>query len=274
MRSDVIYSAIFRVVISLMLIIDIGGNLFFVKDIYAISDFVYHIDGVWNFAGFLRQHIYLFLMLYLGVLFLNLRGIGTYFTAALVFLMIYLDHMLAHPGTFWGDSVLRYTLLYFVLADSYRYFALRRSLGKPGIFHQISLLSIKIHFCLVYMSNALYKWWSDDWTSGYAIGYFFNSSEVQDIFGIGGMFLQFPDFIRLMSWFVLIFQTTLPIFIWFKRTKWIWISIGILMHIIMAVTLQLYKFELIMILLFGFFVTDEEWRRIKTYFKIKLYGKR
>ena len=268
--KDLVYPALFRVLISLLIIYDIGSNLFFARDVYVIKNLSHHIDEIWSVAVFFRKHIYIFLLLYLIVLGLFLRGIGIYFTAALVFLFTYLDHMLIHPAIFWGDHILRITLIYFIFTDAYRYFAKYSDKDQPGLLHALSLLSIKFNFCLIYFSNAWYKWWSDDWTSGYALGYFFNSAEVMDIFGIGEFLMQFPDLIRYLTWFVLFFQTTFPVFIWFRKLKWFWIFTGIIMHVIMAITLQLYKFELIMILLYGFFITDREWQFILGKFKVKL----
>ena len=259
----------------MLLLYDVSTNLLFARDIYAINNLTYFIDNKWPIANILREHIGIFLMLYIAILLLFIRGVGMHLTAFVVFLFTFLDNILIHPAIFWGDYILRFTLLYFIFTDSYRFFVYKPSFGKPGLLHFLSIWSLKIHVVLIYMTNAWYKWWSDDWISGYAIGYFFNSAQVNDIFNIGGFVMQFPEFIRISTWFVLFFQTTFPIFIWFIKIKWFWIFVGILMHAIMAVTLQLYKFELIMVLLYGFFISDREWQYLLSKFNVKLnYGKR
>lgn len=275
MRSDHIYAALFRVAISLLLFADIISSLSVASEIYNIPGNTYFIDGVFGFIAELRRHIYWFLGIYLVVLVLFLFGIGKNLTAAVVFLLTFLDHIMLHPAVYWGDSVLRFSLLYFIFADSFRYFALQRTKGQTGIIHQIALMSVMVHLCLMYASNAWYKWWSEDWVTGWATGYFFQSTKTNDLLGIGSFILDYPSLIQLSTWSILLYQTTFPIFIWFKRLKWIWIISGILIHLIMAVTLQLYKFELIIILLYGFFITDKEWQHLISRIPLKInYGKR
>lgn len=275
MNNRLWYPAFFRVAIALLLFIDLAGNLLYVQHIYKIPGFTYALDSTLPFSAFLRDHISLFLSCYLIILILFLFGIGRNITSALVFLFITLDFFLIYPAVFWGDYVLKITLLYFIFTDSFQHFTLFKSKESPGIFHRLSVLAIMLNLCLVYLSNAYFKLHSPEWINGSALAYFFGFSEVLDLNNIHILFRNQEWLIRSATWSVLIYQITFPFLIWFKKLKWVMIAAGILIHAIMAVTLQLYKFELIMILLYGFFVTDEEWKQLFGKIKLKnIHGKR
>lgn len=270
-----IYAAIFRVTLSILLLIDVIGKLIAGKQLYLISDFVYKQDQVLLFLPYIRENITVFLCLFAGVLVLFLFGIGRSFTSLLVFLFLTVDVWLLDPGLSWGEAILRITMLYFVFVDSFRYFAIQKDAKEPGLFHQLAVYSIMLNVCLIYLINAWHKLHNVEWLDGYAVSYIFNFMHYRDYLEFGSFLEEYPLLVQLISWFVLFFQTTFSFFIWVKRLKWFWILSGILMHIIMAVTLQLYKFELIMILLYGFFVTDEEWKQLFGTIKLKnIHGKR
>lgn len=268
-----IYAAFFRVAISILLLVDVLTNLIFSQDLYNLYGYKYSLDSQWHMLAILRENISIFLFSYAVFLILFLLGIGKNLIALVVFLYINLDFWLMYPANFWGDYVLKISMLYFVFVDSFQYFALEKTNLKSGIISQLAVLAIMLNVCLIYISNAYFKVHNPEWNQGTAIAYFFNFSEVLDIHHIGKVFKQYPKLIELITLSILFFQITFPIFVWFKKLKWIWIFAGILIHAIMAVTLQLYKFEIIVILLYGFFITDEEWRYISKKLNLN-YAKR
>lgn len=262
MKNRLWYSAFFRVAIAVLLLLDVFTSFPLASDIYNLTGYEHANDLSFPFFSVLRENIQIFLSVYVFFLILFLLGIGRNLTSVIIFILYNIDFLLIYPGVFWGDYVLRTTLLYFVFVDSFQYLALNIRKKDSEILSRLAVLSIMLNVCLVYVSNAYFKLHNSEWLDGTAIAYFFKFSEVLDLNKVGSLFGGNEFFIKISTWMVLIFQIIFPLMIWFKRTKYPWILIGILIHLFMAVTLQLYKFELIIILLYGFFISDNEWRNI------------
>ena len=87
-------------------------------------------------------------------------------------------------------------------------------------------------------------------------------------------FAQNGYFVTLSTYGVLLFDICFPFLIWRKPFRFPLILFGIIMHIGFMVFMMLYDFELIFILIYGFFLTHDDWNRINTNRFIKVIKKK
>jgi len=122
----------------------------------------------------------------------------------------------------------------------------------------------QIQMSVIYLSSAIEKSSGHDWTSGKALYYV---ARLDDSFGR----LPVPDFlfthlglIKLMTWSVLVLEWALPVLLWMKRSRKAAIVVGIVFHLSVDYTMNLFLFHWIMILgLLSFAELDELafWRK-------------
>lgn len=263
-----IYPSIFRVILALILLFDLISMFPFLNEIFAIENYVYSIDRHFPFLEGIRQNIQIYFGLFILTTSLFLLGIGKNITSFLVFLFFLLKFLLLTPNMTYGIYILRISLLFFIFVNSFQYLSLQKS-KQNSLLSRLATLSIMLHLCLIYISNATFKLLDFSWQKGDALGYFFLGSQTTDIFEIGNFMMNYPYVLTFMGYSVVIFQLLFPILIWFQKTKWFFIITGILMHLGMALVLQLYFFQIVVILHYGFFIKDEEWRKLFALLKIK-----
>lgn len=262
------YPAFFRVLIGSVLLVDLLILLPSVNEIYQIPNYFYEIDKSIPFVKYIRANIQLFYFTFIGILLLFILGLGRNLISLVIFIFFTIKYLLLSGISSYGTDILRISLLFFVFVNSFNYF----SLNKPksnGLFSKLATLSIMLHICYIYLSNAILKTINFVWMEGDAFIYFFLTSKTTDVFTITDQLLNYPFFVVYGSYLVIIFQFLFPIFIWFQRTKYVFIIIGIIMHVSMAFILQLYFFEIVVILHYGFFIKDEEWQKLLPFIKIK-----
>lgn len=265
-----IYPSIFRVAVVLLVFFEIVSGFLYADDFYQNPYFTYSSGDSGGILSFVREHIYIFLVFYAVVAGAFLLGIGRNLTAFLFFLCYTLELLLLQPYSFVGDRFLRTSLLFFVFVESFRYLSVNKLQPSwiPGNLSSLAILSIMIHTCLLYFANGIAKIRQQDWQEGRAMDYFFNFSSEMDIFGLDEKLGFMQSFFPWLGYLTIIFQLFFIVAIWFKPWKYIWIVMGILIHVFMAIILQLYKFEIIIILHFGFFLNDKEWKSILAFLKL------
>ncbi len=254
-----IYPALFRVMIGLVLFLDListyssGGILF-----NPVFNGFLPETGI---ASFLAEHYQLFSVGYGIVLIAFILGVGKNLTSFLVFCF----HLVVMEMTFslmtWGDIILKFSLLYFVLADSFKYLSLQKSNGNLSFISQLAVWSIILHLFLVYLNNAYFKILDKDWQQGIAVFYSFSQySGFQDSFWYSILSHKFMA--NFINYFIIFQQLTfVPLVLW-KKSRKLAIIVSIFIHIIMMFQFGLWKFEIIVILLYGFLLNDREWRKL------------
>ncbi|MDO5509596.1 MAG: HTTM domain-containing protein [Weeksellaceae bacterium] len=259
-----IFPAIFRVVVSLLILTDIATGLLYTVDFYQNPDFIYYTGREGGFLETLRENIRLFLVAYGIVILAFLFGIGKNFTAMLVFCFYFLEWLLLQPYSFVGDRFLRTSLLFFVFVNSFQYLSLskRQAAWMPEQLSSLAVISLMLHTGLLYLANGIAKLRHRDWQQGKAMDYFFNFSEEMDILGFGKTLSEYDVIFPAMGYVTIIFQLLFMIVMWVRPWKYVWMIMGVLIHGFMAIILQLYKFEIIILLHFGFFLSEKEWRNI------------
>lgn len=261
-----LFPALYRVIIGLILIIDLASTLPSLKLLFNPELNAYLPRT--GLLGFLSDHIYIFLILYALSLLFFIFGLGRNLASLLVFVGFFLWIQMTDPLRVWGDAILKYSLMYFVFVDSFRYFSLRKTKGKIPWISVLAVWCIILNVFLIYLNNAWFKIANKDWQEGIAVFYSFS---------------QYPDFqesilypwvidgfwTRAINYAVILWQLLFVPFILWKKTRWAMILLSAFIHLIMMYEFGLWKFELIVILQYGFLLSDREWIQVLPFFKKK-----
>lgn len=211
-------------------------------------------------TGFISQlaiHSTLFLSAYGIVLTLFILGIGKNLSSFLVFVFHLLMLDLTIPLLTWGDTILKFSLLYFIFVDSFQYLSVHRSKGSISFLSKLAVWSIILHIFLIYLNNAYFKMVDKDWQQGIAVFYSFSQYPgFQE--SLWYTLLSQGFFTKFITYFIIIQQLTfVPLVIW-KKTRGAAILVAVFIHLLMLIQFELWKFELIVILLYGFLLNDQE----------------
>ena len=141
---------------------------------------------------------------------------------------------------------------------------------------------LQVHLCLVYFFGGLGKFLGTDWLDGNALWYVSHmfSPEYSEFFSF---FAKYPFVFKVMGWIVLFSELFYPLLIYTPVLKKWCLSIIILMHFFIAVTMHLYTFGAVMILLnliaFGQYFQKEYWvikdciNYAEKWLKIKIFNR-
>jgi hypothetical protein len=134
-----------------------------------------------------------------------------------------------------------------------------------NITHNLVLVSMTIHVCIVYASGALYKAAGEPWQEGYAI---YNPLHVER-FGpwpeLSDLLTTWAPTVTIVSWSSIIIQLCFPMMLLNRISRVIGL-IGILsFHLGIAVLMGLPWFSLAMIAIDSIFIRDVTWRRMAAF---------
>lgn len=112
-----------------------------------------------------------------------------------------------------------------------------------GFFRRV----LQLHLCVIYFSSGITKSLGIDWWTGESMW----RALTRPPFNIvpPQMIISWKAVLPLVGIAVCLFETGYPIFIWPKRTRLIWLVAILGMHIAVGLTMGLYLFSLIMIVL-------------------------
>ena len=160
----------------------------------------------------------------------------------------------AKSGTLFAYGVDNFTivgLFYLTLAPYPDRYALDRRIWKLPIkdrgLHGFFRRVLQLHLCIIYFSGGISKCLGADWWNGESLWRAltrppFNVLPVHVV--VAGSAL-----LPALGISIVLLETTYPIFVWPKRTRLIWLSAIVCLHIAIGVTMGLYLFSLIMIVL-------------------------
>jgi hypothetical protein len=232
----------------------------------SISEFFISFD-----ASLVRDHIYTFFGVYILFLILMLFGVGKNFTAVIVFLLYDIIQKLCPQILNGGDNFLRFILLYLAFADSFHYFSI--SGYKSTRFYKLRCftsnlagISICMHLCLIYFISAIHKIHADVWFNGVATYYTFNIERFNGT-AFNTSFANSAVFVALTTYGTWLLELLYPILIWNNAFKKYLVPAAILLHLGIGIFMMLYDFQLIFILVQGFFFTNQQWLRAYHRFK-------
>ncbi|MBA5628276.1 hypothetical protein [Moheibacter lacus] len=254
-----IYPSLFRVLIGMVLLVDLVS-------IFPSSDILYNPEfnaflPTTGFVPYLSEYSMLFFSISGLILIAFILGIGKNISSFLVFVFHFWMIQLTLPLMTWGETILKFSLLYFIFVDSFKYFSIQKSKGEFQLISKLAVWSIILHVFLIYLNNTYFKILDKDWQQGIAVFYSFSQyAGFQDSVWNG---ILSHEFMAKFINYLIIFQqlSFVPMVIW-KKTRGFAILLSILIHIIMLFQFGLWKFELIVILLYGFLLNDEEIKKI------------
>jgi hypothetical protein len=265
------YLAILRVAVSLFVLKELLINWSSFELLYGRTSFVFREDT--PVIKLIRMHYMYLIIVCIFFCLLNIVGVGKWITALLLFIAVYLLCRLNDQLANGGDMMLRLVLLYMIFANSYDHFVFfkrtARSIEQQQLSNLVSNLaaySIMMQLCVAYFCSAWAKLHDPMWQQGEAVYYAllvdrytgtsFNSSIARM-----GWLMAFANYATL------VFEIAFPFLIWFKRFKKPLMVAGLIMHLLIYIFLMIYGFQIIFLLIYGLFLSNEEVEFILKKFK-------
>ena len=263
------YLAFLRVAISIWLLKELYINWPSMNLLYGQTIFVESEKKIINLLSLgnsinLREHYLWFIFPYIGIIILNILGIGRTFTAVLLFVMVYLLHNINTTIINGGDIFARLILFYLIFADSYRYFTIFKqgfhSEEKKkllNLFSNLAAFSIMLQLCLGYFVLGLTKLIDPLWRSGEAFYYILMNERY--------MGTPYNQWIAQHKWIdysvnygTIFFELLFPLLIWFKKLRMPFLVAGLLFHLGIYVFLMIYGFQIVFLLTYGLFLPNDQ----------------
>ncbi|MFD2784400.1 HTTM domain-containing protein [Hymenobacter rubripertinctus] len=217
----------------------------------------------------------LFIIVTFGVAFLLFFGVFGRVTALVLWLLLVLFKLRNGFILDGSDNVMEVTLPFLILADAYRHNTLTtRSAGigtDPGplaglgrIVMRYASLALLIQVCFVYFFTALAKLQGDLWLNGTATYYTMRVDEFrQTDWNIA--LTQNHYFVVLSTYFTILWELSFAFLIWFRKTKWLVIGGGFLLHLGIWYFMRIDNFSWIMIGTYAMFITNRDYVRALAY---------
>ncbi len=168
------------------------------------------------------------------------------------------------------DNLLRiacFLLIFMPLDDA---FSLRNLIARirrrPRRFKPVPawpLRLMQIEMSLIYLSSALLKFRGEDWRGGSAI-YYAMQVDLFKKFPMPAFLLESPALASLAAWGIMAMELALPFGLWIPRTRPFAIAAGILMHLALEYSMNLFLFQWAMIVgLLSFWPVGNDRSRVK-----------
>ena len=112
-----------------------------------------------------------------------------------------------------------------------------------GLFRRV----LQVHLCIIYFFGGLAKFAGPDWWNGNSLW----RALTQTPFNIvsPGILVKWKDLFPVVGISVWLIEIGYPLLIWSKRTRNIWLICVIIMHVAIGLTMGMYLFALVMIVL-------------------------
>jgi len=273
-----IYLSIFRVLIVLLIFNKIYHLWKSLSIMLSNQGFYEHTASIYTMMGlktsFFLTHSKLFLFVIILTLIFLLFGIGRKLTYLLLFLEITILQTFINPILNGGDNLLTFTLLYLPFTNSFEYCVLyKKEKSNSQISNLISNLavySILIHLSYVYLISGLHKIHSDVWFNGTAIYYILHLERFQS--PLCDYIMNNGFIITISTYITVFFELFFCVMIWQKAFRKLFMIIGILLHLGIFFFMMLYDFQIFFITIYGFFITNQEWKiLINKFYKFKTF---
>ncbi|CAL2108436.1 HTTM domain-containing protein [Tenacibaculum sp. 190524A02b] len=215
-----------------------------------------------------RANFDIFYTIYIILILLFMFGVGKRLTALLLFISIEVIQNLAWLTLNGGDNILKFAILYFIFIDSYNKYSLKPLKYKTEFSEQVANLlsnlagySLCIHFCLVYFISAIHKINAEVWFNGIATYYVLGSERFQGT-PWNSLLVKNGVFVTLSTYGTILVELLFPFLVWNKKLKFIMLFLAMSLHFGIGIFMMLYDFQILFILILGFFITNNEWKYI------------
>lgn len=265
------YSPYLRVFICLYLLKDIiimweFNDIIYLNNSFLSLDVLPYLNFLNIDIQSIRNNFYLFYSIYILLIFLFLFGIGKRITPFLLFLSLGVIQTLSWFTLNGGDNILKFLVLYYVFIDSYDKFCLLKSRNDDNneltnFLSNLGGFSICIHICLVYFISAVHKIHADVWFNGVATYYILASERFQGT-SLNTNLVQNGFFVTMSTYGTIIIELFFPFLIWNRNLKPFLILFAVSLHMGIAVFMMLYDFQILFIMILGFFISNDEWDQL------------
>ncbi len=265
------YSPYLRVFICLYLLKDIiimweFNDIIYLNNSFLSLDVLPYLNFLNIDIQSIRNNFYLFYSIYILLIFLFLFGIGKRITPFLLFLSLGVIQTLSWFTLNGGDNILKFLVLYYVFIDSYDKFCLLKSRNDDNneltnFLSNLGGFSICIHICLVYFISAVHKIHADVWFNGVATYYILASERFQGT-SLNTSLVQNGFFVTMSTYGTIIIELFFPFLIWNRNLKPFLILFAVSLHMGIAVFMMLYDFQILFIMILGFFISNDEWDQL------------
>lgn len=247
---------------------------FFEKElVYGVNSFYdFHPDPIFAYLNIktdiFYQNINFILTTVLILCVLYGFGIGKNLTCVFLFFTVEILQRLNGIVLNGGDNLLKFILLYMCFANSFKFLTLAQSnqsiIKEHNLLTKLSLLSIKIHLCLVYFISAIFKINTKMWFAGIANYYILNLERFMGT-KYNTILSQSTFFVTLSTYFTLFWELSFPFLVWFKKVKLPFLILGVLLHLGIYVFMMIHDFEILFIATYILFFNDKELKKIKNF---------
>ena len=106
---------------------------------------------------------------------------------------------------------------------------------------------LQVHLCFVYFIGGIAKFLGNGWWDGSNLW----RSLIRPSFNLvpPDLLVQFKYALPLLGISICLLEVSYPIFIWLKKTRWIWLGCILAMHAAIGLMMGLYFFALVMIVM-------------------------
>ena len=227
----------------------VDPELLALKKSYSLPSIHTLVETIQSYTGLEQDFILTgILVFYLILCILLVLGLFTK-PAALLLLLLHGSIFTSLPQFSYGfDYFCTIALFYCLIFPTHRYTSLDKILFnlKPSTWVSFCLRILQIHICLVYFFGGLGKIVGHTWRNGEALWktvhlpYFDNALNF-DALG------NYPWLWIIGGWAICLIEILHPVFIHLKKTRTTMLSLIILLHLSIALILNLYLFSAIMI---------------------------
>ncbi len=204
-----------------------------------------------------------------GLLIMVLGIFGRWFQ--FILLGMHLMFIYRNPTVIYGaDIVSSFWLFYLCLADTRRHFSVlnffKNAPPRPrpigDLFNSVAIRLFQIQLCVIYGYTGMEKLKGAPWWEGTATWNAMANSQMalMDF----SFILNYPLFIILGTYFTLLLEIYFPALIWPKKLRpWVLLG-GVAFHFMIAVTMGLVFFSLIMVTAYLMFIPGERLHAVLT----------
>jgi hypothetical protein len=199
---------------------------------------------------FSNKKIILMIILCMLIYLTYIRNLGILDGSDSVILVLFPFLILAYITEFTGILIIRTRIKNYHIIEKYL-----------QIIESFAVIGFLIQVCIIYIFTALYKLNTTLWQDGTALYYAMRIDEYcMTEWNI--ILTKSSFFVKSGTYFTLLWEILFPIFVWFKRTKWIIIILGITFHVLIYFFMRIGDFSWIMIGCYAVFITDKEYHKV------------
>ncbi|PWJ38014.1 HTTM domain-containing protein [Sediminitomix flava] len=195
------------------------------------------------------------LAIYVGAIVLSLLNVKPFYSAIIVWVLNYMLVSTLELYNYGVDFFINFLLLVNIGIHAIDYFSFHQR------YYTAMIRFLQIHLCIVYFFAGLGKALGTDWIDGNAVWSSVNIMGTDFIQSISNQLYDYPMIFALIALSVVFLELLYPVLIYYKRIRKITLILVILMHVFIALAMQLHFFGFTMIIFniicFGYILKED-----------------